>query len=274
MNSSRPVEKRLTTDGRLKTDPVFLPGGAAVVYSVQEKSTQFSLMRLNLADGSVERLHPLAQTTEFEPAFSPDGRYCAFVQSQGNLKLNLVIRDRNKANSDVSYSPEGGFAGVRRPTLAPNGSRVAFAFPVEGGQAIASLNLQCQDFQFLTRGGINAGPAFAPDGRQIAFASSRGGSFDIYVMAPDGSSVRRLTQGLRMNIRPTWAPDGRRIAFTSSRDGNYQIYVMQADGTGQRRVTTSTERDDYPTWHPDGKHVVFVGERAGKSDLYQIEVKP
>ncbi len=272
MSSSKSEAKRLTTDGRLKMDPVFVDGGAALVYCAQEKSTQLSLMRLNVAAGSVERLHPQAQTSEFEPAFTPDGRYCAFVQSQGNLKLKLVVRDREKANQEASYSPEGGFAGVRRPSLAPDGRWVAFAQPVEGGQEIASLNQLCQDFRTLTRDGMNAGPAYSPDGRHIAFASSRAGSFDIYLMGADGRDVRRLTKGPRMNIRPVWAPDGRRIAFTSSRDGNYQIYVMNADGTDIRRITRSTERDDYPTWHPDGKRLVFVGERAGKSDLYEIAV--
>jgi Tol biopolymer transport system component len=274
MNSSKhAAAKCLTTDGRLKTDPVFLPGGGTLVYSVQEKSTQLSLMRLTVASGAVERLHPQALTTEFEPTFTADGRYFAFVQLFGNLKLNLVIRDTQaKDANDALYSPEGGFAGVRRPSIAPDGSKVVFALPARGGQPIAAVNLQGKEQRILTSGGFNAGPAFAPDGKSIAFASSRGGAFDIYVMNADGGDVRRLARSPGMSLRPAWAPDGQRIAFTSNRDGNYQIYVMNADGTEQRRVTESTERDDYPTWHFEGKHIVFVGERDGKSDLYQIEV--
>jgi TolB protein len=263
--------KRLTTDGRLKTDPVFVSGGAAIVYSVQEKYTQLSLMRLRVTEGTSERLHPSAQTTEFEPAYTPDGRYLAFMQVMGNLKLNLVVRD-TKDDRAATYSPDTGFAGVRRPTIAPDGSRVAFALPVSGGQEIASLDNQCKDRRIVARGGVNTSPAYSPDGKRIAFASSRAGSLDLYVMNADGSEVQRLTKGPGMNIRPAWSPDGQWLAFTSNRDGNYQIYAIKADGAESRRVTRGTERDDYPAWHPDGKRLVFVGERAGKSDLYLIDV--
>jgi TolB protein len=272
MNSSKtPEARRLTTDGKLKTDPVFLPDGTAVIYGMQEKPIQLSLMRLTLAGSSIERHHPLAQTSEFEYGIAPGGRPCAFVQLKGNLKLNLVVRDLQQAK-DATYSPEGGFAGVRRPTLAPDGSRVAFALPVEGGQEIATLNAQCQELRRLTNGAFNAGPAFAPDGKHIAFASSRAGGYNLYLMNADGGEVRQLTHGPGMSIRPAWSPDGRRIAFTTNRHGNFQIYAMKADGTDLRRATQSPERDDYPAWHPDGKQLVFVGERAGKSDLFLVEV--
>src|SRR5712692_9158105 len=95
MNSSNPEPRavRLTKDGRLKADPVFVHGGEEVVFTVLESPTQWSLMRLKVADGTVERLHPNATTSEFEPAFTPDGSLYCFVQNRANLNLKLVIRD-------------------------------------------------------------------------------------------------------------------------------------------------------------------------------------
>src|SRR5262245_6429867 len=101
--------ERLTTDGKLKTDPVFIKDGTEIVYTVQETPTQLSLMRLKLADRTVERLFPQSTTNEFEAAFSADGRYCAFVQSRANLNLKLVIRDL-KEDRDAVFDPGGGFA--------------------------------------------------------------------------------------------------------------------------------------------------------------------
>jgi len=271
MSSSRPPEaKRLTADGRIKTDPVFV-GPDQVVFTVQEKATQMSLLRLKLADGAVERLHPQALTSEFEAAFTPDGRYYAFVQSRGNLNLKLVIRD-TRAGKDTAFDPGGGFASLRRPSLAPDGSRVIFGIPGNGGQQIVSVNNQGQDRKDLTTSSFNNWPAFAPDGKQIAFASSRDGDFDIYGMDANGGNVRRLTTSRGLDIRPAWSPDGKRIAFTSNRDGNYEIYVMNADGSAQRRLTNHPERDDYAAWHPDGRRLVVVSERSGKHDLYLIDV--
>src|SRR5262249_26344343 len=111
--------KQLTRDGRQCMDPVFIRGGAELVFTVLESPTQTSLMRLKLAAGTADRLHPQATTAEFEAAFSPDGRYCAFVQSRANLNLKLILRD-TQLNKDAVFDPGGGFAGMRRPSIAPD----------------------------------------------------------------------------------------------------------------------------------------------------------
>jgi TolB protein len=268
---ARQGEVRLTTDGRTKADPVFVRGGAEIVFTVLESAAQFSLMRLQLADGTLSRLHPGATTSEFEAAFSPDGRYYAFVQSRGNLNLKLAIRD-TKLNRDALFEPGGGFAGMRRPTIAPDGSRIVFSLPNATGQQLVAVDMEGKDRKDLTQAGINNWPAFSPDGKYLAFGSSRDGDFEIYAMKSDGNDVRRLTRSPGLDMRPAWSPDGRRIAFTSNRDGRYQVYLMNADGRSTRRVRTAPERDDYAAWHPDGKRLVVVSERDGRSDLYLIDV--
>ena len=68
MNSTK-SEVHLTTDGTFKTDPIFIQGGAELVYTVQETPSLLAfLRRLKLADRSSERLHPAATTSEFEPS--------------------------------------------------------------------------------------------------------------------------------------------------------------------------------------------------------------
>lgn len=273
-NSSSAGERRLTTDGRLKMDPVVVPaaGGWDVVYTVLESPVQTSLMRLSLADGSQRRMNPDAATSEFEPAFSPDGRYCAFVQSRGNLSLKLIIRDTLEKR-DASFDPGGGFAGMRRPSISPDARRVVFSLPAGGGQQIVSTDLEGKDRRDLTRGeSLNHWPAFSPDGRQIAFGSSRDGDYDLYIMNADGGDVRRVVQHTGRDMRPAWSPDGSRLAFSSGRDQNMEIYVVGLDGSGLLRVTDHPEQDDYPAWRPDGKQLITVSERSGQFDLYAVDV--
>lgn len=269
--------KQLTRDGKLKMDPCFIRMGddlkqLAVVYTLQESPIQMSLMRLNLADGTVDRLHPQATTSEFEASFTPDMRFYTFVQSRANLNLKLVIRDV-KQNKDAIFDPGGGFAGMRRPSITPDGSRVIFSIPGGNGQQIASVNNQGQDRKTLVASELNSWPACSPDGKRIAFGSNRdGGDYDIYVMNADGSDVRRVIESPGLDGRPAWSPDGKQLAFTSNRDGNYNIYVVNANGSNVRRATDSPERDDYAAWHPDGRHLVFISEQNGRFDLYQVEV--
>src|SRR5260370_9697897 len=92
----RADEKGLTTDGKLKWDPVVINGGAEVVFTLQETPTQTRLMRLKIEDGSVSPLHSEATTSEFEATYSPDSRVYSFLQNRGNLNLKLIPRDPTK----------------------------------------------------------------------------------------------------------------------------------------------------------------------------------
>ena len=101
-------------------------------------------------------------------------------------------------------------------------------------------------------------PAWSPDGRRIAFVSSRDRHqrmqpglrtpperSDIYVMNADGSRKRNLTRGSCERRLPTWSPDGRRIAFLRGRGLRGQLYVVNADGSGLRNLTPKHQRPGY-----------------------------
>lgn len=79
---------------------------------------------------------------------------------------------------------------MRFPAISPDGKTVAFSYkgdiwtvPANGGQAR----------QITTNPAYDAYPVWSPDSRQIAFASSREGSMDIYVVGRDGGAPRRVT---------------------------------------------------------------------------------
>ncbi|MFH1087501.1 MAG: hypothetical protein V1737_02810 [Chloroflexota bacterium] len=82
---------------------------------------------------------------------------------------------------------------------------------------------------------------------------------DIYVMRPDGSGRRNLTNNPAVDDGPSWSPDGKKIAFYSNRDVRVEIYVMDADGRNQARLTHSGE-NALPRWSPDGRRIAFWHE--------------
>jgi Tol biopolymer transport system component len=263
--------QRLTDDGKLKLAPVFVTS-QEVVFSTHEIPNLVALIRLNLQDGSRQRLHPAITAHQYDAAFSADGRYHCYAMSSTSPQLVLVIQDL-KEKLEYQFRPREARATVRNPTFTPDGKRVVFSLLDIGGHQIASVNVQGQDLHRLTESaGSNMSPAVSPDGRHIAFSSSRDGDYEIYVMDADGNNVRRLTKSPGLDVRPAWSPDGRRLAFTSNRDANYEIYVMNADGSGLRKVTDHPGKDDFAAWHPDGKRLLSVSEREGKFDLYLHDV--
>lgn len=263
---------QLTHDGRYKFCPVFTDAGHEIVYAELETPSLYRLKRLKLSDGSTEAVHPEATTSEFDPAFSVDGKVFAFLKTTGTLRVNLEIHERTGSKlGDVP--PSGGFSGMRSPAVAPDRQYVVYSFAEKGRQHLFEVRVDGSEKRTLTDSrGINNWPSYSHDGREIVFGSSREGDFEIYRMPARGGDATRLTHSAGQDSRPKFSPDGSRIAFTSHRDGNAEIYVMNTDGSSPRRITDSPDRDDYADWHPDGKRLVIVSERSGGHDLYLVSV--
>ena len=98
-------------------------------------------------------------------------------------------------------------------------------------------------------------PAISPDGKEIAF-SYQG---DLFSVATQGGTARRLTTSEGYDYRPMWSPDGSKLAFVSTRtDGREDIYVMDARGGQAKRVTTHSTSETPISWSRDGKYILYA----------------
>jgi DNA-binding winged helix-turn-helix (wHTH) protein len=77
--------------------------------------------------------------------------------------------------------------------------------------------------------GVQTGATWSPDGRYIAYASDRGGKFDIWVQQTGGGNPVQVTKGPGHSWQPSWSPDGRYIAYRSE-EGDGGIFVIPALG--------------------------------------------
>jgi Tol biopolymer transport system component len=103
---------------------------------------------------------------------------------------------------------------------------------------------------------FNGYPTWSPNGRELAFASNRGGPWQIYVLRVADCTVRQVTSHPAGGWQPDWSPDGRRIAFLGSAEEH--IWVVGADGRGLRRLARGRRADYYePAWSPNGRLIAF-----------------
>jgi uncharacterized protein YjdB len=126
----------------------------------------------------------------------------------------------------------------------------------------------------LVDGGGNVQGVRSPDRTRIAFSSTRGGSYDLYVMDADGRNARRLTQDAGAETEPVWTPDGSRIIYTRTPvKGISQLVSVRADGTDPRPLTASTGGNSSPDVSADGRRIAFVSTRDGNPEIYEMGVE-
>lgn len=197
----------------------------------------------------------------------------------------------------VSYSGWlSGTPGNRNdmPVWSPDGHTIAFFSDRGGNPDIFVMNADGSHVEQLTRDAFaslyfskspeDRNPSWSPDGSQIAFESGRDNQMltyinhDIYVMAADGSNVKRLTDDGADEGGPSWSPNGESIAYVkmeyfSDQDvienPTWDIYVMDVDGTDQMQLTKDSASEIEPAWSPDGSKIAFISDRHGQNfDIY------
>ena len=122
-----------------------------------------------------------------------------------------------------------------------------------------------------------AEPSFSPDGRNVAFVSSRPLYPQIYTMRINGQHIQRLvpyTPGLRNErTAPDWSPDGTMIVY-QQQNHKFQIWIAQLHNgvaSTTTRLTSDAENRD-PSWAPDGRHLVLTSTRGGEQELWILDI--
>lgn len=115
-------------------------------------------------------------------------------------------------------------------------------------------------------------PAYAPDGKRIAYVSFEQKRPRIYVQHVETGQREQVTSFEGLNGAPAWSPDSSKLAFVLSKDGNPEIYVMDVASRQSRRVTNHMAIDTEPFWGKDGQTLYFTSDRSGKPQIYRTNI--
>jgi Tol biopolymer transport system component len=258
------------------------PGSAGDVAFHTTRDGSFQIYRMGADGFDPTRLSDTAGGNQ-QPAWSSDGRKIAFVNVDTQNNVDLYFMDHDGEN-EVPLTDDPAIDGA--PAWFPsNGADNKIAF-----QSLRDENMDIHSITFDDSGNVtdtlrltknadsDSKPAVSPDGKKIAFASSRGGTGDleIYVMkanVPEGPTNRpvRLTNNTALDWQPDWSPN----VFQSSRTGNDEVFVMNADGTQQKNLTKNASEDGDPVFSPDGKRIAFysarpIGPVQGDAEIWRM----
>lgn len=181
------------------------------------------------------------ESVDFNPVWSPDGRYIAFCRIQK------------------------GETGI-------------YIIPALGGaeRKVRDTHWEERDFYqvFFYFGRLS----WSPDGKLLAFSdrTSSNEPTAIYLLSLGSLSARRLTApGFPGDYNPAFSPDGQTLAFNRGSHGITSIYTLPVAGGEERRVITGPQYGWGLAWTPDGRDIVFgrAGWLARSGWLWKISAR-
>ena len=235
-------QRRVTTGRSLNINPTWSPDGRSIAYASYRRGEP-NIFISNIYQGTLEELTKKAGSN-FLPSWSPDGtRVCFMSNRDGHMQLYVANRDGSnvrrlldeKADDGApTWSPNGtqiaftsdrsgspqiyviDVDGLRqrritsdysdRPTWSPAPyNEIAFSARTGPGSDIKVIDLASGQVRQLTFGeGTNESPSWAPNGRHLAFTSTRSGKTQVFVIARDGKNLRQITN-TGNNYQPDWS---------------------------------------------------------------------
>lgn len=273
------------------------PDGARIAYTIAtpvmegEKSEFLTHIWLVSSDGKTNVPYTSGEKSCTNPAFSPDGKYLAFLSSRGKDSKNQIftLRVAGGEAEQITQSKSGvnGFKwssdGKRFCYIAtdPQSDKQEKDYKEKRDMRVVDADVRYDHLHIvefsknakgersakrLTAGKLHVTSFdWSPDGKTIAFAHQTTPSVndwvttDIALVSSDSSAVKPLVQWKGSDAGPRFSPDGKTIAFSSDENdprwaSATNMYLISVEGgKPQKLASTPDESAGIVTWSPDGK---------------------
>jgi serine/threonine-protein kinase len=191
---------------------------------------------------------------------------------QGAVERTLVWVDRQGREESLNAPPRA----YTNPRISPDGTKVALGVGDQDNDIwvwdLARATLTRLTFDR----GLDYGPVWTPDGRRIAFSSTRGagtGGSNLHWQPADGTGA---VEGLRESAEPqtqfptSFSPDGTRLVFVEiGSTTGLDIGVLTMDGVRRATPLVQTPANEgYAKISPDGRWVAYESNESGRNEIY------
>ena len=195
--------KRISRHRGMNTGAAWSPDGSKLAVTLSKDGNP-EIYIISAKSGRIISRLTKNRHIDTSPAWSPDGKEIAFVSDREGSPQIFVMSASGGGQRRVSLNGNYNTEPVWSPV---KGQRVlAYTTRDKGNFDIVTLDLSTNKYTRITQNeGTNEGPAFAPNGRAIAFASVRRGGSGVYIANADGSgNAVKVWSGVASSV--TWGP--------------------------------------------------------------------
>ncbi len=205
--------RRLTDNREGNFEPAVSPDGGWIAFaSSRDGDAEIYVMR---PDGTEQRRLTAFHRDDWGAQWSPDGRWIAFLSNREGMDRVYLVRPdgsgirRLRAEPDTSAARADVQEGEH--AWSPDGTRMAYVTRTRAGTS----RVHVADVRTGKRLEVGDGrgkddmPAWSPDGRFLAFTSTRDGDVELYLARADGTGTTRLTRSPGPDWLPRWIPEAR-----------------------------------------------------------------
>jgi serine/threonine protein kinase/Tol biopolymer transport system component len=249
--------------------PAFSHDSKQLAYSCIGDSLEGSIYSVAVAGGSPKYLYSGASFPGMVWARDDSQLLLSMDHGGGGELWELTLAD-----GSLRKLPFG--QGLAWPAISAKGDKIAFTVSAD------NINIWRKDLlhpkltavKLIASTREQANPNYSPDGKHIAFESTRGGFREIWVSDADGSNLVQISK-FTNNVTgtPRWSPDSAKIVFDSWRSGKPELYIIDISELIPRKLVTNLSGMFQPSWSHDGKWIYFLSGSLQASRVYRCPVE-
>lgn len=241
--------------------PRWSPDGSSIALVITRGGrVSQAMLIVDAASGEARELSSPSKAGEISSAiWSEDGKDVIYVRAQSVEAVvgsSARVLRHNVASDEVEVIGWSSHNGLMLDVTLDGALVLDVRSPRDNlreiGMEVAGAG------RWLTRGNSSdRQPAYSPDGKSILFSSNRSGNLDLWLIAREGGTVRRITDDGAEDWDPAFTPDGKKIVWSSGRSGKLEIWIANADGSGAKQISQDGVDAENPTATPDGQWIVY-----------------
>ena len=293
--------------------PTLSPDGTRIAYTVNQTKTEKGkewtdtthIWVVPTTGGSEQaRQYTQGEESASSPAWSPDGKYLAFLtnrEKEGERQVWFLWADGGEAWQVTTH--KGGVNGFQ---FSPDSKKLLLlatdqpskeeeekkkvkddTMVIDQDHRMTHLwlwDIEKKEAKRLTEGAFTCSDArWSPDDMQISFTTrptpkaDDGDITDIWILTVVSGEKRKLIESDKPESSARWSPDGKWIAYTGSSKagGVYQddLFVIPAAGGTSKNLTPSWDLDaGTPLWAPDGKSIYYSSNTRQAVEVFAADV--